>query len=121
MERQIIWSSRELVGREGLMYLETSECTKINDLVTIDEPMMIENINVGVVLNTMDDEGEEYNTIIITDAEGNKYSTSSENFIRKFKEIVDYLNSHNDTEPYSIKVYKKMGKNSNPFITCNII
>lgn len=125
MERKIIWTSRELKGREGLKYLDTSECLKLNDLVTLEQPCIIENIDIGVLLHTIpnspDDDDEEYNTMIITDGEGNSYSTSSENFIRKFREIVEYLEDNGDEDPYSIKVFKRVGNNNNPFITCNII
>lgn len=111
-------TSAELTAREKLMMEDTTNAVRLNDI----EGELIITPKAYAILHGEDDEGENdpYDKIIITDEEGQKYTTGSKAFRDNFLKIWNTMAEEN--EPYQIKIYKvKSNKRDGSFITCSII
>lgn len=113
-------TSAELTAREKLMMEDTTDASKLNDLQEGEELTITPK--AYAILHGEDDEGKNdpYDKIIITDEEGQKYTTGSKAFRDNFLKIWNTMAEEN--EPYQIKIYKvKSNKREGSFITCSII
>lgn len=111
-------TSAELTAREKLMMEDTTNAVRLNDI----EGELTITPKAYAILHGEDDEGENdpYDKIIITDEEGQKYTTGSKAFRDNFLKIWNTMAEEN--EPYQIKIYKvKSNKREGSFITCSII
>lgn len=111
-------TSAELTAREKLMMEDTTNAVRLNDI----EGELTITPKAYAILRGEDDEGENdpYDKIIITDEEGQKYTTGSKAFRDNFLKIWNTMAEEN--EPYQIKIYKvKSNKREGSFITCSII
>lgn len=111
-------TSAELTAREKLMMEDTTNAVRLNDI----EGELTITPKAYAILHGEDDEGENdpYDKIIITDEEGQKYTTGSKAFRDNFLKIWNTMAEEN--EPYQIKIYKvKSNKRDGSFITCSII
>lgn len=111
-------TSAELTAREKLMMEYTTNAVRLNDI----EGELTITPKAYAILHGEDDEGENdpYDKIIITDEEGQKYTTGSKAFRDNFLKIWNTMAEEN--EPYQIKIYKvKSNKREGSFITCSII
>jgi hypothetical protein len=111
-------TSAELTAREKLMMEDTTNAVRLNDI----EGELTITPKAYAILHGEDDEGENdpYDKIIITDEEGQKYTTGSKAFRDNFLKIWNTMAEEN--EPYQIKIYKvKSNKREGSFITCCII
>lgn len=111
-------TSAELTAREKLMMEDTTNAVRLNDI----EGELTITPKAYAILHGEDDEGENdpYDKVIITDEEGQKYTTGSKAFRDNFLKIWNTMAEEN--EPYQIKIYKvKSNKREGSFITCSII
>lgn len=107
-------SSKELTKKEQLRYRDVSNATKINTLVTGNEPLKIAP-TMWVLLHTINehaksDQNREYDTLVVVDANGESYYTGSDSFYSSFMEIWDVMyeagDNGNPAEPFEIAVKK---------------
>lgn len=118
---EIVDSSRELTAIEKVKFKDTSDCIKLDEVLNDVEQIKIE-VDSYVVLKIHNDNSDdkEYNTFIIIDKEGNKYSTGSNSFFNSFMDIMDELQDVEDR--WELKIYKVESKNYKGkfFISCSV-
>lgn len=118
---EIIDSSKELSAIEKVKFKDTSDCIKLDEVLNDTQQIIIE-VDSYVVLKIHNDNSDdkEYNTFIIIDKEGNKYSTGSTSFFNSFMVIMDELKDVD--EKWELKIYKVESKNYKGkfFISCSV-
>ena len=117
-------SSMELTNKQKVMYKDTSDAYKLDEVVKENEPIGIEPIGY-VVLNVHNDKSDnpDYEQYVILSADGNKYVTGSESFFTSFLNIWNELGGIESDEAWMINVYKKPSTNFKGkfFLTCSVI
>ena len=117
-------SSMELTNKQKVMYKDTSDAYKLDEVVKENEPLGIEPIGY-VVLNVHNDKSDnpDYEQYVILSADGNKYVTGSESFFTSFLNIWNELGGIESDEAWMINVYKKPSTNFKGkfFLTCSVI
>lgn len=115
-------TSRELTARERIMLKDTTDATKLDEIVKGGESATI-TPEAYAILNIHNEKSDnkDYENYIILTTDGEKYVTGSPSFWSSFMEIWDEMAEAN--EPFSIKVYKRDSKNfkGKQFLTCSIL
>ena len=117
-------SSKALTAREKIMYSDTSNATKLDDLVTLDSPMVITPAEYAVLsVHNERSENVDYEVFVIIDTNNNKYVTGSQSFWNSFSDIWATMHEEEINEEYDIEIYKKESKNykGKYFLTCSIV
>lgn len=114
-------SSKELSTKERIMLKDTSEAVKL-DLACDEEALIITPVSFVVLgIHNEKSDNKDYDNYILQDENGEKYVTGSPSFWASFMNI--YNEMKEETEKWSIKVYKLDSKNykGKKFLTCSII
>lgn len=123
-EVKIKESSMELTAKQKVMYKDTSDAYKLDDVVKENEPLAIEPIGY-VVLSVHNDKSDnpDYDQYVILSADGSKYVTGSDSFFTSFINIWNELGGIESDEAWMISVYKKPSTNFKGkfFLTCSVI
>lgn len=115
-------TSKELSARERIMMKDTTNATKLDEIVEEDKPLVIKPVAYAVLdVHNEKSDNKDYPNFIIMDEAGNKFVTGSESFWSTFKEIWDEM--LNEEESFEIEIYKQESKNYKGkfFLTCSII
>lgn len=114
-------SSKELSAKERIMLKDTSDAVKLD--LACDEGAVIITPDSFAVLGIHNEKSDnkDYDSYILQDKNGEKYVTGSPSFWDSFMNI--YNEMEEETEKWSIKVYKLDSKNykGKQFLTCSII
>lgn len=117
-------SSKTLTAREKLMFSDTTNATKLDEIVTTDSPVVIRPVDY-VILSVHNEKSEnvEYDVYVLIDDNGNKYITGSQSFWNSFADIWETMKDSGENEPFEIEIYKKESKNYKGkfFLTCSIV
>ena len=116
-------SSRPLTAKERIMYKDTSNVVKLDEVVTPESPFVFKPVMyVVLAIHNEKSDNVDYDNYVIIDDAGNRYITGSESFWHSFKEIWDEMAEANE-EDYQLEIYKKESKNykGKQFITCSVI
>lgn len=117
---QISECSRELSAKERLQIKDTTDAIKL-DKATSVEPVIID-VDMYAIVSVHNEKSEnpDYNSYIIVDKNGTRYSTASPSFWNAFMNIWDELGGE---EGWMLKVYKMPSRNreGKDFITCSVI
>lgn len=114
-------SSKELSTKERIMLKDTSEAVKL-DSACDEEALIITPVSFAVLgVHNEKSDNKDYDNYILQDENGEKYVTGSPSFWASFMNI--YNEMKEETEKWSIKVYKLDSKNykGKKFLTCSII
>nr|DAJ97966.1 MAG TPA: hypothetical protein [Caudoviricetes sp.] len=114
-------SSKELSAKERIMLKDTSDAVKL-DLACDEESVIITPASFAVLgIHNEKSDNKDYDNYILQDENGEKYVTGSPSFWSSFMDI--YNEMKEETEKWSIKVYKLDSKNykGKQFLTCSII
>lgn len=115
-------SSKELTPRERIIFKDTSNAIKFDEVVTDEAPFVLTPVGYAVlnIHNEKSKDNKDYNNYLILAEDGNKYVTGSTSFWTSF---IDIWNEMQGEEQYSIEVYKMDSKNykGKKFLTCSII
>lgn len=114
--------SKELTPRERIMLKDTSNAVKLDEAAKGDAPLIITPAAYAVLdIHNEKSDNVDYKNYIIMDASGTKYVTGSPSFWSSFIEIWEEM--ANESEEYSIEVYKMDSKNykGKQFLTCSIV
>lgn len=114
--------SKELTARERIMLKDTSNAVKLDEAAKGDTPLVITPAAYAVLdIHNEKSDNVDYKNYIIMDASGTKYVTGSPSFWNSFIEIWEEM--ANESEEYSIEVYKMDSKNykGKQFLTCSIV
>lgn len=116
--------SRELSAKERIMFKDTTNAIKLDELTQESaEKVIVSPAIYGVLAihNEKSEQNKDYKNFIIIDKDGTKYVTSSESFWNSFKDIADEMGG--ETEEWSIEVYRVPSKNfkGKEFLNCSIM
>lgn len=117
-------SSKNLTAREKLMYSDTSNAVKLDDIVTAETPVIITPTDYAILtVHNDNSENKDYEVYVIIDVTGEKYVTGSNSFWNSFADIWDVMHDGESAEEYQLEVYKKESKNfkGKYFLTCSIV
>ena len=120
-------SSKQLTAREKLMFSDTSNASKLDDVVEIGSTVVLTPVDYAVLtVHNESSENKDYVVYVIVDKSGEKYVTGSTSFWNSFYDIWDVMHdsiADGDIEEYQIEVYKKESKNykGKYFLTCSVI
>lgn len=123
-EAKIAWSTRELSGKEKVMYKDTSDSNKLADLtvegavlVDVDVMLQVDIHNEKVA----EGENKDYSVYVIVDKNGAKYHTSSESLMTSATDIIHEMEG--EEEPWQLKIFSAKSKNGNMqnFLTCSLV
>ena len=121
---EIAESSMELSAKERIKMKDTTNAIKLDELTQEEgnEQVTIEPQSYAVlnIHNEHSDQNKDYVIYVLVDKDGTKYVTSSHSFWTSFMNI--YGEMENETEPWSIVVYRVPSKNfkGKEFLTCSI-
>ena len=118
---EIIKSSKELSGKEKLIFKDLSNAVKL-DSATDGQSLRITPVDYAVIkVHNEKSENPDYNNYVIVDKDGTKYVTGSPSFWQAFTDIWDAM--VDEDEEYEIEIYKLDSKNykGKQFLTCSII
>lgn len=118
---EIIESSKELSGKEKLIFKDLSNAVKL-DSATDGQSLRITPVDYAVIkVHNEKSENPDYNNYVIVDKDGTKYVTGSPSFWQAFTDIWDAM--ADEDEEYEIEIYKLDSKNykGKQFLTCSII
>lgn len=114
--------SKELSAKEKLMFKDTSNAIKLDDLVSPEESFIMDVADYAVLsVHNEHSDNKDYDVYIIIDKQGKKYVTGSKAFYESFIDI--YTEMKNESEDWQIEVVKKESNNYKGkfFITCSIV
>lgn len=120
-EVQIKETNAELTAKQRIAIKDTTDAVKL-DHATSEEAVIIYPAAWAVLsVHNEKSDDKEYETYVIIDKEGVKYTTGSASFWSSFRGIYDEMK--NEEEEWGIKVYRMESKNykGKTFITCSII
>lgn len=120
---EIIAQSHELSKREKVMMKDTSNAIKFDDVITPDQGITITPTGwVKLSIHNPKGERKDFENLIITTYEGEKYVTGSPTFIEKFLSIWDDMYDPND-EDFQVEVFKRDSKNykGKQFLSCAVV
>lgn len=123
----IAGSSRELTVKEKITLKDFNDCVGLDTVVSETDGLIIDpDVIVEVkVHNERAKDDKDYNTIVILDKNGTKYSTSSNSLRDSIGDIMDELSqlTEADKVDLKIKVFKKPSKNYSGkyFLTATVI
>ena len=113
-------TSRELSAKERLQIKDTTDAIKLDKATSI-EPVIID-VDMYAIVNIHNEKSEnpDYQSYIIVDKNGTRYSTASPSFWNSFMNIYEELSGEDD---WKLKVYKMPSKNRDgkEFITCSVL
>lgn len=125
---EVTYSTRELTAREKIKFKDTTSAIALDDVVTVDKPIELTIDTVVKIsvengaIKSDDGKDKEYDVLVFTTDNGDVYKTSSPSFETSIIDIFDELQELNDTDPVTVRIFKKPSKNFNgEFITCSLI
>lgn len=125
---EVTYSTRELTAREKIKFKDTTSAIALDDVVTVDKPIELTidtvvkiSVENGAIKGD-DGKDKEYDVLVFTTDNGDVYKTSSPSFETSIIDIFDELQELNDTDPVTVRIFKKPSKNFNgEFITCSLV
>lgn len=113
-------SNAELTAKQRIQMKDTADAISLNEATKegafILTPVVWAKLHVSL---ETDATSKEYDQIVIVDADGQKYSTGSDSFIRSFIDICEEMEG--EDEAWAVKVFRLPSKNySGDFLTCTI-
>lgn len=113
-------SNTELTAKQRIQLKDTADAISLNEVTKegafILTPVVWAKLHVSL---ETDATSKEYDQIVIVDAEGQKYSTGSDSFIRSFIDICEEM--EDEDEEWAVKVFRLPSKNySGDFLTCTV-
>ena len=125
---EVTYSTRELTAREKIKFKDTTSAIALDDVVTVDKPIELTIDTVVKIsvengaIKSDDGKDKEYDVLVFTTDTGDVYKTSSPSFETSIIDIFDELQELNDTDPVTVRIFKKPSKNFNgEFITCSLV
>lgn len=119
-EVKIKESSKELSAKERIAMKDTSNAIKLDQACEGQTLTIKPTFYCILAVHNDKAEDPDYESYIIADENGNKYTTGSESFWNSFKGIWDEMQGEN--EDWEIDIYKLDSKNraGKQFLTCSI-
>lgn len=124
---EILRSSHELTKREQLKLKDMSGALKIHSLVNPDKPLVITPV-MWAIVHTHNERAKEgnnvdYDSMVILDADGNKYFSGSGSLSESFLEIWETMREDGDTSDFEVEFFKVESnvRAGQYFLKCGIV
>lgn len=121
---KVTYSTRELTGKEKVMYKDTADSQKLADLCSVG-PVMI-NLDVMIQVDIHNEkvaegENKDYTVYVFVDKDGGKYHSSSLSLWTSANDIYDDMQG--EDEDWGLKIFSMKSKNGNmqDFLTCTVV
>lgn len=118
----IIGASKELSGKEKIMYKDFDNMVQLDQAVTEGQGLIVK-VAAYVVAEVHNEKSDnkDYTKFILVGDDGTIYITGSEPFWNQFMDI--YSDMKDEPEDWNLKIYKRESKNykGKTFLTCTII
>ena len=115
--------SKELTAKQRIQLKDTTDTIKLDTATQEQEEGIIIDPDFYAILDIHNEKSDntDYANYVVVDKDGQRYVTGSESFWSSFMNI--YKEMENETEPWSIKVYRMPSKKreGKDFITCSVI
>ena len=123
---EVTASIKELTTRNRIAVKDFSSATKLNDIITEENPKVridVENIVKISVHNEQSKGNNDYDVIVIISKDGEKYRTGSTTAYSSAMEIYRELEAANELdEGFTLEFYKVKSNNfDGEFIKCNLV
>lgn len=123
---EVTASIEELTARQRIAVKDFSSATKLNDLITEENPKVridVENIVKISVHNEQSKGNNDYDVIVIISKDGEKYRTGSATAYTSAMEIYRELQAANELDGgFVLEFYKVKSNNfDGDFIKCNLV
>lgn len=122
---KVVGSWKELSVKEKIAFKETDAFTKLDEVVTPEEPLVINLVNyITVNVENPKSENPTYNQYIVVAEDGEIYVTSSDTFDSSMSDNLDEIDAAGEEiGDWQLKIYKRESKNfkGKYFLTCSII
>ena len=120
-EVTIVESSKKLTAKERIQLKDTTDAIKLDKATQIEAVVIDVDYFAELAIHNDKADDKDYANYIIVDKNGDRYVTGSPSFWSSFTNI--YSEMANETEPWSLKVYRMPSKNreGKDFITCSVI
>lgn len=114
-------SNRELTAREKVKVLDVSDMINLNEAIREQGSITFTvDLYVATHVENAKSESKEYDRYILKDTEDNWYTTGSESFATKVRDLIDICTD--EDIPVEIKCFAKPSKNfAGNFLTCSLI
>ena len=113
--------SKELTAKERIQIKDVTDAIRLDEATK--ESAVIIDPDFYAVLNIHNEKSDDkdYNTYVVVDKNGQRYTTGSPSFWSSFMNIFEEMEG--ESEPWSIKAYRMPSKNraGKDFITCSLI
>ena len=116
-------TSRELSKVDRIKLKDFGNATKFDDIVSTEQSAIIVPEAYAVVtIHNPKAEGGQYDAIIVTTAEGEKFMTGSKTFIERFLDIWHEMRDDGTSDEFSVEVYKRESNNykGKYFLGCSL-
>lgn len=114
-------TSRELSAKERIQIKDSTDAVKLDKVLTYDNDLVID-VDMYAVLEIHNEKSEtpDYESYVIVDKNGTRYTTASPSFWNSFMDIWEELKDEPD---WKLKVYKMPSRNRDgkAFITCSVL
>ena len=112
-EVKIIEASRDLSKKETYKVTDFTGNLKLDKELSEGTEIRID-VDYYVKCEVNNDDGENYNVIVVVDKDGKRYSTGSSSFMNSFDRIVDVM----DGEDFAVIAFKRESKKSGKTYIC---
>lgn len=118
---QILTTSKELSAKERIQLKDTTDSIKLDKATQTAEVIIDVDMFAELLVHNDKADDKEYNTYVIVDKDGTRYTTGSPSFWSSFMNI--YEEMKDETEAWELKVYRMPSKNreGKDFLTCSVI
>lgn len=119
-------ATKNLTAKEKIMMKDTGNATPLDE-ATKDEPLKLDYAyHVVLAIHNEKSDHKDYKVCIVVDKSGNKYSTSSDAFLRSLEQITDEMydpDTDKLVEDFTLECYRRPSKNykGKDFLTCSLV
>lgn len=118
---QILSTSKELSAKERIQLKDTTDAIKLDKATQTAEVIINVEMFAELLVHNDKADDKEYNTYVLVDKDGTRYTTGSPSFWSSFKNI--YEEMKDESVAWELKVYRMPSKNreGKDFLTCSVI
>lgn len=121
-EVKVEWVNKELNTREKAKLINFSDAIAIDEALRTGDLLITVDTCAMLLVHNEKSENKDYVVYVYIDADGQKYTSSSESLFKEFTNIDDILKSENDNDPWTMKVVSVPSKNNQgSFFTCVLV
>lgn len=113
--------SKELSAKERIQIKDVTDAIRLDEATKESAVIIDPDFYAVLDIHNEKSDDKDYNTYVVVDKNGQRYTTGSPSFWSSFMNIFEEMEG--ESEPWSIKAYRMPSKNraGKDFITCSLI